>query len=477
MQKYIYQNNMNILNSNLSDNNEINQKSFESSDNSSLNKKRENLYEENSMSDVTFRYSNDNNYNEGINNNQLDSSSYLNGNKEGSFEAKQNENIINNSNVEKESFKNIIDIIQNILKSSEITLNINNNNKESEENKKNKEIEYGKMIYREGVGIIYEDFKKYFSKEKDQKLVMEFSEIFFENYKKLIEFLEKIKIIAKTKFSFISLKLIIKIKLKEEEETKNNNNCIKNIISEYKIEIPYFLEKIYQDKNILKFASFSENIVKLFQNKSTINTPSLITSSIPIINSKVNINSYNNSKELINSIKEYKLIMLKKFIGKHKIIAGKIRELDNKIKGLDDVSFISDGYNEIFIYDIDLNNIGDYTFKNYYNFFVFKDEVIISQKNKLTFLTRINTNNQDNKTNFSCRNLFKLKDNKYILCNENGLYLYMGFKNIDSNYELKKLSFRGGIKITDEIVAITSNSILQMEKTNYFFLIQLQNHL
>ena len=458
MKKYIYQNNINILNNNLSDNNEINQKSFEK-------KERENSYEGNQMSNVTLRYNNDDIYNEGISNNQLDSSSYLSGKKEGSFIINQNEKIINNSNAEKEIFKNIEDDIQNILNDSEITLNINNNNKENEENKKNEEIEYEKMTFGEGNdGITYEKYKKYFSKEEDLELAKDFSEKFLENYQKFNEFLEKIKKIAKIKF--INLKLVVKIKLKEEEETKNNANCIKNITSKYEVEKPCYLEKIYQDKNILEndnyegFISFSEDIIKLFQNKSTFNSLSLNISSIPIKSKNIDSNSYKNSKDITNSIKEYNFIRFKKFIGKHNKIAEKIRELDNKINGLDDVSFISDGYNEIFIYDIDLHKIDNYTFKNYYDFFVFKDEVIISQKNKFTFFNRKNTNNKDYNTNFSCRNLLKLKDNKYILCNENGLFLYNDFKKSDKNFELKMLSFRGGIKITDEIVAITSNSIL-----------------
>ena len=256
--------------------------------------------------------------------------------------------------------------------------------------------------------------------------------------------------------------------LKEEEDTKNNDNCIKNINSEYKVEVPYYLEKTYQDKNILKnnnyegFTSFTEEIIKLFQNKST-NNENWNESSIPIKSSNVGTSLYNNSKAIINRINKFNFICLKKVIGNHTDIAEKIMELNNG-------SFISDSYNELFIYDIDFNKSDNYTFNNYYTFFVDKGDIIISQKNKFTFLNKINTNYKDIDTKFSCRNLLKLKDNKYILCDEKGLqFCQYDLRKNDSTHNLNKISFRGGIEITNEIIAITSNKILPNGKNKLMF--------
>ena len=50
--------------------------------------------------------------------------------------------------------------------------------------------------------------------------------------------------------------------------------------------------------------------------------------------------------------------------------------------------------------------------KDYYSFFInTNDEVIISQKNKFTFLNRNNPNDNQNITKFSCRNILNIKDN------------------------------------------------------------------
>ena len=440
--KYIIENNNNNLNYNLNKTNEISQNRFDNSDKSSLLTKSVNFSKQSQSLDLTNSIYNDSNYNEEINNLSFDE-----------------ENILTK-----------INDTRAILENSEITLNINNSNEieENKEHKENKQIEYQKMVYSKGTGIIYKKFKNYFSKEEEQKSLMDFSDNFLDNKKKLIEFLDKIKEIAENKFSFFSLKLLIKILLKEEEDTKNNDNCIKKINSEYKIEGQYYLEKRYQDKNILKnnnyegFTSFTEEIIKLFQNKST-NNENWNESSIPIKSSNIGTSLYNNSKYIINTINKYNFICLKKVIGNHTDIAEKIMELNNG-------SFISDSYNELFIYDIDFNKSGYYTFKNYYNFFVDKDDIIIIQKNKFTFLNKINTNYKDIDTKFSCRNLLKLKDNKYILCDEKGLQFCMyDLRKNDSTYKLNKISFRGGIEITNEIIAITSNKILPNGKNILMF--------
>ena len=357
------------------------------------------------------------------------------------------------TNNEEDNMQNF-EIIEKILKDSFITLNINNS--------KEKEIEYGKIEYFKGLGIMYERFRLIFSEVQKYKFELDTFNILFKNYKKLIDFLEKIKEIAYIFFSKTKLKLLIKIKLKEDK-SQNNDNSIKNIISEYFLDNFYILSKKYQDKNIFNnnkyegFTSFSKEIVDSFQNKSKIKLFSNI-SSIPI-------KSINTSTTYKNFFQiKYNFINFIKVIAKHREIAEKIKEIDNE-------NYVSDGYNEIFIYDIDLRKIDEHIFENYYSFFIDKNKVIISQKNKFTFLDKLNTNLKKINTKFSCRNLLKFKNNKYLLCNENGLYFCMnGLKDIDTSFELNKISFRGAIEITEEIIAITSNSILSKGENKIIFL-------
>ena len=110
--------------------------------------------------------------------------------------------------------------------------------------------------------------------------------------------------------------------------------------------------------------------------------------------------------------------------------------------------------------------------KDYYSFFInTNDEVIISQKNKFTFLNRNNPNDNQNITKFSCRNILNIKDNKYVLCDENGLYYcqLILHNNIDSSFNLDKISYRGGIELTDEIIGATSNRILSKGENKLIF--------
>jgi hypothetical protein len=170
VEKYINQNNGNILNSNLSNNNEINnnQNSFELSDNS---KKGANLSKENPFNDLTHRSYDESSYNLGISNNQLNQSGI-----------NQNEDILKNIDNEEESFRIIIDDISSILNESTITLNINNDSKENKENKEEQKkfkIEYEKIEYKVGFDINYEQFEKYFSNEEEQAKVLNFSEKIF----------------------------------------------------------------------------------------------------------------------------------------------------------------------------------------------------------------------------------------------------------------------------------------------------------
>jgi len=481
--KYINLNKSNILNSKLSDDKVANQNSFRPLENSSYIKDKENnSHREGSMINqnmVTIRKDeNDDNQNrinqtqnpleniQSVDRAQESQENIINLNQKG-------QNILTNiDDIEEIYFEDIIDHVKEILKYSSITLNINND--------KEKKIEYEKMVYNKGFGIIYKKFKIPFKKEKEKKFTCDDYNILFENYKKLIDFLKKIKKIVKTSLS--KNKLLIKIYLKEENNKKNNNR-IKNIISEYKLANPVSLKDEdevededkdkYQDEDILNncsyegFKFFSKKIAD-FYNKTPINKDIeekfKNISSVQLKSDNIRTSTYNNIKE-ITSMNSKHFISFEKIIGKHKKIAEKIRELNNG-------SFISGGYNEIIEYDMYFNqkdkDKDNNNYENYYTFFIDKDDVIISQKNKFTFPNK--ANNKEQKIKFCCRNLLKLRDNKYVICDENGLYFCADkLNNIDKNFPLNKKSYRGGIEITNEIIAITSNLILLKGENKLIF--------
>ena len=157
-----------------------------------------------------------------------------------------------------------------------------------------------------------------------------------------------------------------------------------------------------------------------------------------------------------------------KVIGKHIKIAEKIRELN-------DGYFLSDGYNEIFKYDMNFNKIRNYDrLENYFSFFVDKNDVVISRKNKFSFLKDFGDTNSFIPTDISCRNLFNLDGSNYIVCDENQIYygsniLKNSISNGDYKEVNKKKSYKGGIKINDYIIAITSNRILSKGENKLIF--------
>ena len=344
-----------------------------------------------------------------------------------------------------------------MLRNSSITLNINNNIENG--------IEYGKMEYSEGIKINYETFKNLLSDEQTQRWIKDQFNNLFENYQKLICYLENVKNIANKELSDLSsinknLLIIIKLKELKEKEDSNINNNIKNLNSEYNIENSPFRDGTYKDINILVnknyegFKSFSREI------KSN---PLQISSILRIENSISNSNG--TLWAILEQINKHFFIGLSfiKVIGKHKKIAEKIKELD-------DGTFLSDGYNEIFKYNIYFKKIGIINFNNYYSFFLDKNKVIISQKNRFTFFNHIYSSIY---TNYSCRNLFNFKNNNYIIYDKKGIFSGINIFNdklLNHQYnELSKMIAYGGIKITDDILAITSNQVLSKGENKLIF--------
>ena len=115
---------------------------------------------------------------------------------------------------------------------------------------------------------------------------------------------------------------------------------------------------------------------------------------------------------------------------------------------------------------IERNNL-----ENFYSFFINKNKVIITQKKKLNFLN----NNSIIETEYSCRNLLTLKDNNYIVCDENEVFYVSDLTNNFGNNQINKIYgkvYRGGIKIIDDkdnIAAITSNRVLSKGENKIIF--------
>ena len=438
--KYINLNDRNILNSKLSDEKETNKSSFTLSENPGKEKSnREGRYKDQSSEKTLIddSLSDDNTFKKVFNG---EGGRSIN-------KCKSNMDSVKETSMKSETKKEFIDRVENVLLCSTLNLTINN-----------KEIRYGKMVSDKEV-ISYDELIKPFPDNPE----IRFDDKQDKNYKKLISYLKKIKELFIKNIPKEQIYLEIKINLKQDFQNTDENNKIIN--SEYSLEKGSFKEvKNCQDKNILNDDNYEGFLTFLKE----INNSLQISS----IHKKSNVNGTStnkNVKEYIEKLKvlsKYHFICFIKVIGKHKDIAEKIRELK-------DGSFISDGSNEIIKYDMDLEKKEpQYELKNYYTFFINKNnEVIISQKNKFTFFNKINSNDKEKITKFSCRNILNIKDNRYILFDENGLYFCQNnlHHNIDSSYNLNKKSYRGGIELTDEIIAATSNRILSKGENKLIF--------
>ena len=367
--------------------------------------------------------------------------------------------LVNYFGYKKESFDNSkekkiilykkIDVLYNIKKKSTIILIINYN--------KENESKFEKIIHEEGE-ITYDQFSILYKEGHEQFELDQYNILFEIFYKKLNEFLKKIKNIANQLFSEIKLgnELPIKINLKEYNKNLDANNNNIYIKSEY-----IFIDKSNkiqnQDENILNggdypgFSLFSNEIINYISNQTNNNN-----------NNKNNNNNNNNNKSTKDASKDPKpiknsFINFKKVIGQHKGKAHKIMESN-------DGSYISGGDDGIIQYKIKFSQIVKKQSINYYSFFIDKNEVIISLKDQFTSLSKFDTSISDIEGMCPCNNLFELEIDNYLICNNKGIYYASNIFIFAS--DCKKLSklydkaYKGGIKITDNIIAITSNCYL-----------------
>ena len=339
-----------------------------------------------------------------------------------------------------------------ILKDLKIIAKININDKN--------EFKYEKIIYYEGKKeeqkivreITYKQLKDLSEKELGQKYDFEKYTYILENLKKIIGFLNKIEEISNTFVLNIRLgeKLSIDINL-EEDSNKNNNENIKMINSEYTIDSKNFKIRQYQDKNILKNCNYENFKSFLDEIKKKLEPP----------NNNIN-DSTNFSSNYPEQISKYGLISFIKIIGKHKGIAQKIMEIKDNI--------ISGGNDGIIQYKIDSKE--EHFYKNYCSFFIAKNKVFISLKNRFISLNNDTSVSKINAIN-SWSNLFTLKNNDCMICNNNGIYYISDFFDTalgnQNPSKLYEKTYKGGIKINDYIIAFTSNRILSNGENKLIF--------
>jgi len=345
------------------------------------------------------------------------------------------QNILYDFNDEIKKYNERKNYLNMILNKSTIFLIINNNN-----------ATFEKVSYNDGKSEkTYEQFTTPSKLEREKKYISCEDSIFFEiYYSNLIKFLDEIKEFAKTSFCTIKSqnKLLIKIDLTEVNENTDNPKIIIN--SKYIIENLFSGKKReYQDKDILNhcnyenFKSFLEEIKKMLDQPSN------------NINDSINFGS--NYPKLISKFD----------------LKGKVKEFAENIRELNDGSFKSDGKKVKFnIKELNSNKkIEDY-FKNKSKFLfpTGKKIVYITLKKNAHFIES-NTSNSNIETRYSCNNLFKLKNNDYIICDKDGLYYGPKINDpevtdkIDTILvcELSKEDFIGGIKINDDFAAFMSN--------------------
>ena len=306
-------------------------------------------------------------------------------------------------------------------------------------------IKFEKIIHNEGHKI-YKQFSILFQGQFES---FEYYILFKIFYKKYFVFLDKIKEIINQLFSGIGLrnKLLNKINQIADKDIKKINSENMLIDKSNKIQNKY--NNTLNGGDYKSFKPLPKEIIGYTSNKTNI----------------INISTKYSTNDS-NKIKIYNNISISKIIGKHKKTAKKIMELD-------DGSFVSDGHNEINLYNKDLIKIKTVPFKKYYSFFIDNNKIIISLKNKLTYLNETNNKSFDNKEIYPCWNLFKLKDGNHLILYENGIYYVTNIFNPISNdkiyLRLSEMACRGGIKINDNFIAITSNRILSKGKNKLIF--------
>ena len=317
--------------------------------------------------------------------------------------------------------------------------------------KYNDEISYEKLME-------YKEYYLKYEKEKSNK-----------NFTKLFDFLDEVEERIKNEFKY-NYCLLIKMEFNKEnnekviENKENKEKVIEN--NNDKLYIVNSLFTLYHPIN-KKFKYRIENIL-------SDGTYSIYDGFEYIIN---DINS-----ECFEKI-EYKGIDLEKIMNSNEEIdlGKKLNNSNEKNKKKDDTLDdstksnskkkgvkIIENYNESEEYEKELNNsilIESNTSNNDNDkIYYVKDIILIGANNGTRLYNLSYFGSSKNKINdFFIKNIILMKKGTFILCSENGIIIYN--KSIFSNKpELTIInenpSYKGGIRINENLVALTSNKIL-----------------
>ena len=311
----------------------------------------------------------------------------------------------------------------------------------------NAKIDYTKLM----------EIKKYYLENKGNNS--------YDNFKAFFEYLEEVEVVIEKEFKY-NYCLYIKMNFKKETKNKNkkdkdyndyDNDNLYSISCEFTFDNPINGNKMrYKDENILNERTNAKNngfIYMLFN-----------------INSEVFKDI--KYKKIILDKKELSINSFSKLNDKESSINYLSTKSNTKIKGVK----IIENYNESEEYEEELSNgiIIESNASND-NIINYVQDIILIVANNGTRLINLNLNyfgfsrnlNKLYANDFFVKNIILMKKGTLIFCSENGIIIYNN-SYLTNKPELtiikKNPSYKGGIRINENLVALTSNKILPKGK-------------
>ena len=399
------------------------------------------------------------------NNNKVNINNNLN--KLKNLDLKLDENTIINNKID----KIYIDIIIKLIEQNKIDEILNELDLEN--------INLTKTMFDDLSEFINKNIEKYKISEQNDLFVKEKINFYFILFKILKNPIYIYQYIYQKKFKFLlEVKKQIK-KIINECPVNNLNDDLKNKLYEI---FDFFIDSKYYTKNNLK-----NTIQDSEMNNSSKNYSKTIDSGT---NSQISLVNYSTQKDTIQTQKSQKIINNNdnnyRILKHEKNILGK-KDLINNIKEIKDELFIIGRYNnEIYIYE---DKDKDSQFKTLHLFDKEKQNIIKVNNNDIKVLDcskqsfmiyNIVIDNNENinisgekQINIPCSGCYEKKNGEkieYVVIGEKGIYHFNDFpsikieKKIDYekiiNYKKDERNYKGSIKINDNILALTSNSVL-----------------
>lgn len=349
------------------------------------------------------------------------------------------------------------------------------------------EIQYG----NNGLKIDYNRFIKF----KEDLLMTKGNNLVNKNLKKFFEYLTDIEKRLTEEFeNDYRIKIIIKLIRKE----KDNNNGIYNITSIYSFYEPLGQNILkYKDTNVLinktnsnlqgfEFMLYNMNSKKYTNIKYSTDNFQKIINIIDEDEDKDNNNILKNNSQLDKNASKYTIIEYIKTIGKTKYSADFIKVLSNGyyIVGSQEILYIYD--NQLvekpnleikckdWVYSIcerilfKANNKN----KNIQVICCMNSSIgLVELTEKKSYMTLIEMNSKTNtkkklkkdRTKNTYNICFEMRENNYVMAGLHGAIYYINFFGNKAEVEQIKISekkYKGGIKLNENIVVLSSNNVI-----------------